>query len=29
VDYWAFGVLIYEMQAGYSPYADPQGMDQV
>ena len=29
VDYWAFGILIYEMQAGYSPFADNQGMDQV
>jgi len=29
VDYWAFGILLYEMQAGYSPYADLQGMDQV
>jgi serine/threonine protein kinase len=29
VDYWAFGILIYEMQAGYSPFADNQSMDQV
>jgi serine/threonine protein kinase len=29
VDYWAFGILLYEMQAGYSPFSDPQGMDQV
>lgn len=29
VDYWAFGILIFEMQAGYSPFSDPQGMDQV
>ena len=29
VDYWAFGVLIFEMLAGYSPFHDPQGMDQV
>ena len=28
-DYWAFGVLVYEMIAGYSPFADPVGMDQV
>ena len=26
VDYWAFGVLIYEMQAGCSPFADTHGM---
>lgn len=29
VDYWAFGILVYEMEAGYSPFSDPQGMDQV
>jgi CRP-like cAMP-binding protein len=30
VDYWAFGVLIYEMICGYSPFSDPSGnMDQV
>ena len=29
VDWWAFGVLVYEMIAGYSPFADPVGMDQV
>jgi serine/threonine protein kinase len=29
VDYWAFGILLYEMQSGYSPFSDPQGMDQV
>ena len=29
VDYWAFGVLLYEMQAGYSPFCDPHGVDQV
>jgi cGMP-dependent protein kinase len=28
VDYWAFGVMIYEMQAGYSPFSDPS-QDQV
>lgn len=22
VDYWAFGILIYEMQAGFSPFSD-------
>ena len=25
VDYWAFGVLVYEMQAGFSPFADAPG----
>jgi len=29
VDYWAFGILIYEMLAGFSPFSDAQGMDQV
>jgi len=29
VDYWAFGVLLYEMEAGYSPFCDPHGSDQV
>ena len=29
VDYWAFGILLYEMEAGYSPFSDSQGMDQV
>jgi protein kinase X len=29
VDYWAFGILLYEMEAGYSPFCDPQNMDQV
>ena len=29
VDNWAFGVLLYEMQAGYSPFCDQNGMDQV
>lgn len=28
VDYWALGVLIYEMIAGQSPYADIDGADQ-
>ena len=25
VDYWAFGILVYEMQAGFSPFSDAQG----
>jgi CRP-like cAMP-binding protein len=30
VDYWALGVMIYEMQCGYSPYADESGnMDHI
>jgi len=29
VDYWAFGILLYEMQAGYSPFSDANGVDQV
>ena len=29
VDYWAFGILVYEMQAGFSPFSDAQGSDQV
>lgn len=29
VDYWAYGILLYEMEAGYSPFSDPSGMDQV
>lgn len=27
VDYWAFGILVYEMIAGFSPYCDPNGYD--
>jgi cGMP-dependent protein kinase len=29
VDYWALGVLIYEMVVGYSPFADHQNGDQM
>jgi len=29
VDWWAFGVLVYECLAGYSPFADAGGADQV
>jgi len=29
VDHWAFGILIYEMISGGSPFADPKGNDQV
>jgi CRP-like cAMP-binding protein/tRNA A-37 threonylcarbamoyl transferase component Bud32 len=27
VDYWAFGILVYEMIAGYSPFCDEDGYD--
>jgi cGMP-dependent protein kinase len=27
VDYWAFGIMVYEMQAGFSPFSDAN-MDQ-
>jgi len=29
VDYWAVGILIYEMLAGISPFADEYGEDQI
>jgi serine/threonine protein kinase len=30
VDYWALGILIFEMLVGNSPFADPYGFsDQV
>ncbi len=29
VDLWAFGILVYEMCAGFSPFSDTQGTDQV
>jgi CRP-like cAMP-binding protein len=29
VDYWAFGILLYEMIAGYSPFSDPQVTNQI
>ena len=28
VDYWSFGILVYEMQTGYSPFSDPMNGDQ-
>ena len=29
VDYWALGILIYEMVCGYSPFADHENCDQM
>lgn len=29
VDYWALGILIFEMLAGYSPFADHKNNDQL
>jgi CRP-like cAMP-binding protein len=28
VDLWAFGILVYELAVGYSPFCDPRNMDQ-
>jgi len=28
VDCWAFGILVYELTVGYSPFCDPRNMDQ-
>jgi cGMP-dependent protein kinase len=29
VDYWAFGILLYEMTVGHTPFYDPRRFDQV